>query len=306
MCPRCGATLGMHPCCIPDVAGASSPPGKEAEGATSQVTLPSGPALLPWPRPHHDPKKKKPRRAHCWQPRSGAGAAAGAARWVWFLIAAAAVVTHVPLLAGRADGDVTPSRRESQGAKGKAKAEQGCTLHVAWNHGKSGETPNPAQARDVSGSDTVLGPAPRPAALGTAPPNRADASSATAAGRHCTASPKPPRAADTVPSPAGLQSSRGSSDAAPHPFVPSHKRRGSLLPLNLHRPCCQCVEQHRSISTSRSRNSSKSCKKSSVRAGSAFFQSKESQTRRRFPGMERKAKGAGLQAGCCAGRGRAP
>lgn len=205
-------------------------PARRQKGRRARSPFPQVQLCSRGPVPITIQKKKKPRRAHCWQPRSGAGAAAGAARWVWFLIAAAAVVTHVPLLAGRADGDVTPSRRESQGAKGKAKAEQGCTqgctLHVAWNHGKSGETPNPAQEGDVSGSDTVLGPALSPAALGTAPPNRADASSATAAGRHCTASPKPPRAADTVPSPAGLQSSRGSSPS-PICSIPQAKGQSS-------------------------------------------------------------------------------
>lgn len=275
MCPHCGATLGMHPCCIPNVAGALSPPGEEAEGATSQVTLPSGPALLPQPHPHHDPKK--PRRAHCWQRRSGAGAGSGAAHWVWFVIAAAAFVMHAPLWAGRADGDVTPSRRKSQGAKGKAKAEQGCTLHVACHHGKSGETPNPAQAGDVSGSNTALGRTPSPAALGTAPPNRADASSATAAGCHCTASPKPPWAGGTMPSPAGLQSSRGSSDAAPHPFVPSHKQRGSYAAL---RNCLLPIFIGRAVNVSSTtevfprpgpETAPKAIKKSSVRAGSAFF-----------------------------------
>lgn len=228
MCPRCGATLGMHPCCIPDVAGVSSPPGKEAEGATSQVTLPSGPALLPWPRPHHDPKKKK-------TPQSPLLAAALRGRSSCRCCSLGLVPDRCGGCrhARAAPGWKSRRRRHAfaQGIPGcqresKSRGTQGCTLHVAWNHGKSGETPNPAQEGDVSGSDTVLGPALSPAALGTAPPNRADASSATAAGRHCTASPKPPRAADTVPSPAGLQSSRGSSPS-PICSIPQAKGQSS-------------------------------------------------------------------------------
>lgn len=45
MRPRCGATPGMHPCCILDVAGALSPPSEEAGGATHPQTEPGHPSL---------------------------------------------------------------------------------------------------------------------------------------------------------------------------------------------------------------------------------------------------------------------